>query len=92
MVGALPTLGAPLLISAGPRAWLNRMILSNRLLVWCGLISFPLYLWHWSLLAFPRILHGSATSDKTRLYAVLIAILLGSLTHLLVEELLRFNV
>jgi len=89
---ALPTLGAALLISAGPRAWLNRMVLSNRLLVWCGLISFPLYLWHWPLLAFPRILHGSATSDKTRLYAVLIAIVLASLTYLLVEKPLRFNV
>jgi len=88
---ALPTVGAALLISAGPRAWLNRIVLSNRLFVWCGLISFPLYLWHWPLLAFPRILQGSATSDKARLYAVLIAVVLASLTYLLVEKPLRFN-
>jgi peptidoglycan/LPS O-acetylase OafA/YrhL len=86
-----PTLGAALLISAGPRAWLNRTILSSRLLVWCGLISFPLYLWHWPLLAFPRIVNGEAPSDTIRLYAVLISIVLAALTYLLIEKPLRFN-
>ena len=33
----LPTLGAVLIISAGSQAWLNRVLLSNRLLVWFGL-------------------------------------------------------
>ena len=32
---------------AGPEAWINKKILSNKLAVWFGLISFPLYLWHW---------------------------------------------
>jgi peptidoglycan/LPS O-acetylase OafA/YrhL len=88
---ALPTLGTALLISAGPRAWLNRRILSNRLMVWCGLISFPLYLWHWPLLAFPRIVMGSTPPARVRLFAVLLAILLASLTYLLVERPLRFS-
>ena len=37
----LPTVGALLVISAGPQAWLNRTLLSNRVMVWFGLISFP---------------------------------------------------
>jgi hypothetical protein len=88
---ALPTFGSAFLISAGPRAWLNRTILSSRLLVWCGLISFPLYLWHWPLLAFPRIVNGEVPSDAVRLGAVLISIVLASMTYLLVERPLRFN-
>src|SRR4029077_4711684 len=51
----LPTVGAVLLISAGPDAWFNRHILAHRVLVFIGLISYPLYLWHWPLLSFLRI-------------------------------------
>jgi peptidoglycan/LPS O-acetylase OafA/YrhL len=40
----LPTFGTALIISAGAGAWLNRKILSNKVLVWFGLISYPLYL------------------------------------------------
>jgi peptidoglycan/LPS O-acetylase OafA/YrhL len=55
---AVPTLGACLIIAAGPRAVVNRRVLSNRLLVGIGLISYPLYLWHWPLLSFARIIAG----------------------------------
>ncbi len=54
----LPTTGVALIIASGSNAWLNRAILSNRLLVWFGLISFPLYLWHWPLLSFVRIVEA----------------------------------
>ncbi len=46
----LPTLGTFLLISAGPNAWVNKNILGSRALVSIGLISYPLYLWHWPAL------------------------------------------
>jgi peptidoglycan/LPS O-acetylase OafA/YrhL len=52
----LPTAGAFLLISAGPDAWLNRRVLSHPILIGIGLISYPLYLWHWPLLSFVRIM------------------------------------
>jgi peptidoglycan/LPS O-acetylase OafA/YrhL len=45
-------LGSALLIFAGPTALVNRLLLSNGIAVFVGLISYPLYLWHWPLLSF----------------------------------------
>lgn len=85
----LPTLGALLLIGAGPDAWVNRHILSNRLLVWIGLISYPLYLWHWPLLSFARILEGPELGRKLRLGLLAASLLLAWLTYRLLERPLR---
>jgi len=42
--GLVPVIGTLLLLISDSKAWFNRMVLSNKLLVWFGLISFPLYL------------------------------------------------
>jgi peptidoglycan/LPS O-acetylase OafA/YrhL len=55
---AIPVAGALLVIAAGPAAWGNRVVLSSRICVWFGLISYPLYLWHWPLLSYARIVQG----------------------------------
>lgn len=81
----IPAAGAVLLVGAGPTAWINRHVLSNQLLVGIGLISFPLYLWHWPLLTFPRIMFGSI-SVSSALAAVAAAIALSAATYLLVEK------
>ena len=47
----LPVLGAVLIILS-PNSWVNRTFLSNRQMVLIGLISYPLYLWHWPLLSY----------------------------------------
>lgn len=85
----LPTFGAALLISAGQHAWVNRVILSNRVLVWVGLISFPLYLWHWPLLAFVHIIYGAYMPTDIRFGCVAIAIGLAWLTYRCVENPIR---
>jgi peptidoglycan/LPS O-acetylase OafA/YrhL len=87
----LPTLGALLIIAAGTKPWLNRVILSNRIFVWFGLISYPLYLWHWPLLSFARIVESETPSVNIRIMAVLLAIVFAWLTYRYVEKPIRFG-
>lgn len=86
----LPVIGSTLLLLAGPNAWINRRILSSKVMVWFGLISFPLYLWHWPLLAFSKIINGNH-SFVIRVCLVFISIALAWLTYKLVEKPLRFG-
>lgn len=87
----LPTLGAYLVISAGPLAVFNRLILSSRPMVWVGLISYPLYLWHWPLLSFARIIEVKTPSPGIRAAAVVLAFVLAWLTYLFIERPVRFG-
>ena len=87
----VPVLSAVLLIFAGPGAWVNRVILSNRIAVWIGLISFPLYLWHWPLLTYARILHSKVPAAPVRGAIVLVSIVLAWLTYRLVERPVRLG-
>ncbi len=86
----LPTIGAFLLISAGATAWINKTILSNKVLVWFGLISYPLYLWHWPLLSFAKILEGNP-STLLKSVLVIAAVILAWLTRQFIENPLRFS-
>ena len=54
----LPVSGTLLVIAAGSKAFFNRALLMNPLAIWIGLISYPLYLWHWPILSFLRIVEG----------------------------------
>lgn len=86
-----PSIGAFFVISAGGNARLNRDLLGSRVLVWCGLISYPLYLWHWPLLSFAHILEGESISNEIRIAAVAISFVLAWLTYWLIEKPVRFG-
>jgi peptidoglycan/LPS O-acetylase OafA/YrhL len=85
----LPVLGTMLCISAGSDGWVNRWILGNRLLVWIGLISYPLYLWHWPVLVFVQLF--DATTPFLRIILIAISFLLAWLTYGLVEKNIRHS-
>ena len=85
----LPILGSFCLIFAGPTAWFNRFVLSNRLLVWVGLISFPLYLWHWPMLSFMRIIESEAPAPYFRNLAVIASVVLAWMTYYFAEKPIR---
>jgi peptidoglycan/LPS O-acetylase OafA/YrhL len=87
-----PTLGSALLISAGQTTVINRHLLSFRPMVLIGLISYPLYLWHWPLLSYARILEGRTPSATVRVLCVVAAFVLAIITFRLIERPLRFHV
>lgn len=87
----LPVTGAFLLIFAGPSALVNRTLLSNRLVIWFGLISYPLYLWHWPILSFGRIITNGPPPFLFKLFAILISILLAWLTVEFIEKPFRYG-
>lgn len=86
-----PVVGAALLIFSGPNAWVNRKILGNRLMVFVGVISYPLYLWHWPILSFARIVESEMPSREIRIAAVALSFVLAWLTYRLVERPIRFG-
>ncbi|WP_313168255.1 acyltransferase family protein [Massilia oculi] len=81
----LPVAGTFLLIMAGPRAFINRRLLSMRLVVGTGLISYPLYLWHWPLLSYGFIVHGGKPDFLVRAGLIAAAVLLAILTYRFLE-------
>jgi peptidoglycan/LPS O-acetylase OafA/YrhL len=86
----LPTLGAALLISAGPTGLANRIILSNKTAIWFGKISYPLYLWHWPLLSLALILNKDEALSRTmRICIVLFSVVLAYLTYKAIETPVR---
>ena len=84
----LPTIGTALLIAGGPVSPVNR-VLAWGPLVGLGLISYPLYLWHWPLLTFARILDGPLPSREVRAGVVVLSMILATLTYLGIERPLR---
>jgi peptidoglycan/LPS O-acetylase OafA/YrhL len=85
----LPTIGAVLLIGGGSGAWVNQRILAHPLLVWVGLISYSLYLWHWPIFTFYRLYSFQEISNATYLTLIALSICLAWLTTTLVEPQFR---
>jgi peptidoglycan/LPS O-acetylase OafA/YrhL len=88
----LPTVGAVLIISAGPDALLNRSLLSAKGMVWIGLISYPLYLWHWpALRLFEQLSDESALRPILKAIAVIGSVAASWLTYRFIEVPFRFG-
>lgn len=85
----LPVGGSACLIAAGERAWVNRILLASRPMVFVGLISYPLYLWHWPILSALRVVYADDLSAPALLTALATAFLLAFLTYRFVEVPIR---
>lgn len=84
-----PVIGAGLLIWLGIDALPSRWLLANPLMIGAGLISYPLYLWHWPLLAFLHLWPGQAVTAYTVSGAGILALLLSIMTYHWIEKPLR---
>jgi hypothetical protein len=81
-----PCLGAALIIvSGGARATMTGKLLSLRPVVFIGLISYSIYLWHWPLLVFSRYMSMGEQSWSLRLGLLLASVALAMLSWKYVE-------
>jgi peptidoglycan/LPS O-acetylase OafA/YrhL len=87
----LPVLGAASCIAAGPGGVLNKYLLSNRVMVWIGLISYPLYLWHWPLLSYARIVTGGEPPLQLRIVLVVASVALAWATYRFMERFVKLH-
>lgn len=83
----VPTLGAALVISSDTTT-VGR-ILGSRGFVAVGLISYPLYLWHWPLLSFTYLHFHGTPGHLVTLGVVATAFVLAAATHLMLERRLK---
>lgn len=83
----LPVLGAALFISAAGS--FSNGLLGTKVFVLIGLISYPLYLWHWPVLVFSELVAMRPLSVGERVICVLASLLAALLTFLFVERPIR---
>ena len=87
----LPVIGTLLLIFAGSNNAIGKYLLSRRPIVYVGLISYPLYLWHWPLLSIAVILNGGKVASEARFILIVVAVALACLTFEYIEKPIRKN-
>jgi peptidoglycan/LPS O-acetylase OafA/YrhL len=84
----LPVLGAGLTI-LGQGSFFSRIVLAHPLAAAIGRISYPLYLWHWPLLVFPRTYLFRPLTTGESLAAIAAATALAWLTYQFIERPIR---
>ena len=87
----IPVLGTFFTIIAGQKPLLIRIFLMNPVSVWFGLISYPLYLWHWPIISLFQIASGKTLNLFFSISWLLISIILAWLTYILIEKPIRNN-
>jgi peptidoglycan/LPS O-acetylase OafA/YrhL len=87
----MPSIGAACLILAGNKAWFNRHILSSKPAIFIGLISYPLYLWHWPLLSYLQIIEMEKPSSSLRFFALVLSGFLAWGTYHFIEKNFRYR-
>lgn len=87
----LPTLGSAMVLSCASSGVLNGTILSSRLFVGIGLVSYPLYLWHWPIFSFASMKLMGALSPSVGVIIVLLSLLLAWSTYMFLETPIRLR-
>lgn len=85
-----PTVGSVLIIAAGTKASLNKYVFANKTAVFIGLISYPLYLWHWIFICIAKNnLAGDLPDGILMIGFIVASFLMAYLTYALVERPMR---
>jgi len=72
-------------------SFVQKKILSNKILVWFGLISYPLYLWHFPILSYYTIIYGHLPDLINKVTLIIFSIFLSWITYYYLEKPIRFG-
>jgi peptidoglycan/LPS O-acetylase OafA/YrhL len=86
LAALVPCLGAACVIHASAGKGAVGRLLSVRPLVFVGLISYSLYLWHWPMIVFTRYLFGRELSPVQGGLVVLASLILAALSWRFIER------
>lgn len=87
---AIPVVaGSCLVVAYAENLGILRAILSNRLVVFIGLISYPLYLWHWPVISIMKVINGQDVTALIQLAGLALSFLLSVMTYLMIERPLK---
>lgn len=75
----IPCAGAALIINSGGDSFVSKRLLSCKPIVYVGLISYSLYLWHWPILTFLRVVNASVHLDRSMIALGMIVTLVFSI-------------
>ncbi|EDY0093675.1 acyltransferase [Salmonella enterica] len=90
-IAIIPVIGASLIIASNGNDWFASKALSFKPIVFIGLISYPLYLWHWPVYSFYRSILSGSPSTNELLILMALALVLAILTYFLLEKPLRHS-
>jgi hypothetical protein len=85
----LPTVGAALTIACASRSTWAGAFLSTKPVVYAGLLSYAMYMWHQPVLAFARLRMGGELTSVQVFWLCLLVVALAWITRQLVENPLR---
>lgn len=88
LAAALPVLGACAVIHAGSgaQATATGRVLQWRWIVYVGLMSYSLYLWHWPILVFAKAAFGIRWGLEAQLAVLAASLAIGSASYHLIEQ------
>jgi hypothetical protein len=84
-----PVLGTTLILLSIQAGSIGSTLLSNRVLVSLGLISYPLYLWHWPVFSFARLMKGEPLALSESIALLIFSAILAFSTYFLLEKRVR---
>ena len=82
----IPLIGVSLIIWFSKKGELITDILSSKIFVFFGLISYSLYLWHYPIFAFLRYIYIFNNSIWIKLLSILLTIILSIISYYLIER------
>ena len=84
----VPVIGCSILIFSNANSLINRTVLSWGWVVFVGLISYSLYIWHWPILSFVRIILADPASYEL-MFALLLSFFISIFVYRYVENPIR---